>query len=110
MRNIEKIEDYNNYYRGVVERVNHHASEVDEVIKTLKMIVISKSDNIKVYEYLGEVKNTIWFSIENRKYVLTYSHKQKCILLLNMNLRGFIIARFSNNVSKDSVIEIFNNL
>jgi hypothetical protein len=110
MKNIEEIEDYNNYYKGVVERVNHHASEVDEVIKTLKMIVISKSDNIKVYEYLGEVKNTIWFSISDKKYVLTYSHKRKCILLLNMNLRGYIIARFSNNISSESVLEIFSKL
>lgn len=107
---IKNLDQFNEYYAGVVVRSKHHADEVDIVIKHLRDVLLSVNpEYMAIYHRNDDIKNVIWFKINGNMYVLSYRHT-KNISLINKNLKGMVICTFDNSDSFEDVKKVFDKL
>ena len=107
---IKNLDQFNDYYAGVVARSKHHADEVDIVIKHLRDVLLSVNpEYMVIYHRNDDIKNVIWFKINGNMYVLSYRHI-KNISLINKNLKGMVICTFDNSDSFEDVKKVFDKL
>lgn len=111
---IKNLDQFNEYYAGVVARSKHHADEVNIVIKHLRDVLLSVNPEYLAIYHRNDnsddkIKNVIWFKTNGNMYVLSYRHT-KNISLINKNLKGCIICTFDNSDSFDDVKKVFDML
>ena len=112
-KEITDIEILQKYLEGVMERSEHHANEVNEIVLALIGAVIWKKNNkpIKVKEYAGELANVIWWhSKDGNKYAFRYDHKNKKIELRRKTYTGEVEGTFDNNTQINEIITLFETL
>lgn len=108
---IDSIESYQQYFRGVFDRAEHHAEHVRGVALALAGAVILKSTGeITVRGYLGQPANVIWFLINDNRYAMNYDHDSGKIVLRGRTQSGETIAEFDNNSRYSDIIRTFNGL
>jgi len=110
---VNEIEDLKNYFFGVVNRSEHHAPNVNEVIYPLVGLVVLKMDehtNIQVRGSEGATGNILWFTINNQRYAFRYEHSDDSIELRKDSFKGDIVARIDNSTSINKLKSIFDNL
>ena len=107
---INSIEALQEYLRGVLDRANHDAGNVEGVALALLGAVIWRADGeISVREYAGRPANMIWFNVGDHRYVMTYNHNGQ-IELKDRTHTGNVIANFDNSSSYQDVIDTFSRL
>ncbi len=112
-KEITDIDILQQYLEGVMERSEHHADEVNEIILALIGAVIWKKNSrpIKVKEYAGELANVLWWhSKGGNKYAFRYNHEQKKIELRKDTFKGNLVMAFDNNTEIDEIINLFGTL
>ncbi len=112
-KEITDIDLLQKYLEGVMERSEHHANEVNEIVLALIGAVIWKknSKHIKVREHAGELANVLWwYSKDDRRYAFKYNHEQKKIELRKDTFRGDLVMAFDNNTKIDEIINLFGTL
>lgn len=108
---IDSIAILQDYLRGVRERAEHHAGDVEDVVLALLGAVIWKADGeITVREYTGSPANVIWFWVNDKKYAMAYNHATSQIELKDRTQSGTTIAVFDNNSTYQQIIAVFNSL
>lgn len=109
---VTDIDVLRNYLRDVMDRADHHAQDVNEVSLSIAGGVVWKKDNdpLEVMVRDGNMKNVIWFKVNQKRYALSYNHDTGEIELRKNSTHGQVIASFSNTMSNARVRQIFNGL
>lgn len=96
---VESVEPLRRYFRGVVNRSEHHGRGVDEVIFPLLGLVLVHMDDdseIAVRGNEGREGNILWFQVRGNRYAFRYEHADGTIELRSGKHTGDIVARYSN--------------
>lgn len=105
---ITTLDILNVYINGVMDRANHHAQNVDEIVLTLAGAVIWKiTQNIEVRTYNNETANILWLVVGENRYALTFNHAIQEIELRERTQNGGVIATFSNSTTAAQVKAVF---
>jgi hypothetical protein len=110
---MNSINNLQQYFNGVIERSEHHAPGVTEVIYPLLCLIISRFDptsNIEVKEYNGAPANMLWVHINGTRYAFRYDHKTSTIEIREGTSKGVIKHSINNTKSIKDLIQIFDAL
>lgn len=109
---VTDIDVLRDYLRGVVDRADHHAQNVNEIALAIAGGVIWRKDDdpLEVMVREGEMKNVIWFKVNGQRYALSYNHETQEIELRQGTTQGIVLGSFSNSISNDQVRQIFAGL
>lgn len=101
----------NEYINGVMNRADHHADNVNEIVLTLAGAVIWRAtQDVEVRTYNDETANILWMTIDNRRYTLAYNHNTGNIEVRERTQNGNVVASFNNSTSANDVKTIFARL
>lgn len=91
-----------------MDRANHHAYGVNEIVLALIGSVVWRSDgNFEVKEYAGAPANILWMDVNNKRYCFKYNHEEDKIECLEGGHKGAVIAPFDNHTSIADVKSFF---
>ena len=108
---VKDIKTLKEYFNGVMDRADHHANDVDEIVLALIGGVVWRSDgNFEVKEYAGAPANILWMDVNGRRYCFKYNHEEGRIECLEGGHKGSIIKSFDNNTSITEVKSFFAKL
>jgi Integron cassette protein VCH_CASS1 chain len=109
---VTDVDVLRDYLRGVMDRADHHAQNVNEVALAVAGGVIWRKDDdpLEVMVREGEMKNVLWFKVNGQRYVLSYNHGAAEIELRRGTTRGNEIASFSNAMPTSQVRAVFRGL
>ncbi len=108
---ITSLNILNEYINGVMNRADHHAHNVNEIVLSLAGAVIWKSTaDIEVKTYQGETANILWLTINSRRYALAFNHNTGRIEIRERTIRGQVLHELDNSTSNSELKRIFNSL
>lgn len=109
---VTDIDVLKNYLRGVMDRADHHAQNINEVALAVAGGVIWRKDDepLEVMVREGEMKNVLWFKVGGTRYALSYNHDTQEIELRQGTTQGNVIGSFSNATTNNQVRQIFSSL
>jgi hypothetical protein len=111
-RAITDIQVLREYINGVMERAEHHADEVSEVVLALVGAVVWRKDDndIKVLEHEGKMTNVLWVSIRDTRYAFSYNHDAGTVEMRARSTHGDVLHSFSNQTTNREIKEAFARL
>ena len=111
-QSVEEVAELQKYLQGVLNRADHHADNVNEVILTLTGAIIWRKDpeSIRVYTQKGKTGNVLWVHIGGKKYAFSYDHVNGTIEMRADGIQGSVVRTFSNADTAASVKQFFANL
>ncbi|MDR1127631.1 MAG: hypothetical protein LBL06_05840 [Treponema sp.] len=101
------------YFKGVVERANHHALNVLDIIYPLLGFIILYFDpdsDIEVREYNGGPANMLWIHINGKRYTFRYDHEKDNIEIRDNNAKGVVLHEIDNDTTIADLKMIFQSL
>jgi hypothetical protein len=110
---LVNVDDLQEHLFGVLQRSDHHAGDVNEVLLTLSGAILwrkSPQDPVKVNTKEGAGGNVIWFRVDGTRYALLYSHELRRIELTEGGRKGELIHTFTNETSTAEVVRVFASL
>ena len=109
---VTDIDVLRNYLRGVMDRADHHAQNVNDVSLSIAGGVVWRKDDdpLEVMTREGEMKNVLWFKVEQKRYALSYNHNTGKIELRQNTTQGSVVASFSNAMTNAEIRTIFSSL
>jgi hypothetical protein len=109
---IQDVDLLQNYIKGVMERADHHAGKVKEIVLALAGAIVWKKDPapIEVHTKDGEMKNVLWVRINGGRYAFSYNHEASTIEMRQGTTQGQVVASFSNTTPAATVFSIFAGL
>jgi len=102
----------NVYMAGVLAKANHHARNVVDVIKLLRLVVAGYASDMDVsLRASGKLGSTSWFvaRASGRRYYLRYNYAGH-IDLCRDGKGGAVIATFSNQSTASELTGVFDTL
>ena|SRR3982751_1290413 len=112
-RDIGDVATLQQYLRGVLERAEHHAKDVDEIALAVLGAVLWRNDKLEleVKEYNGETANVLWVNISGNRYALSYRHGPPgAIEVRERSVRGNVLKAFTNTTPIADVKRFFGAL
>lgn len=101
----------NEYINGVMNRADHHAQNVNEIVLTLAGAVIWRAtQDVEVRTYNDETANILWLTVNDHRYVLAYNHQTGNIEVRDRNQNGIVLATFNNTSTAADVKRVFSTL
>ena len=110
---VNDVEALKEYFSGVVERSEHHAQNVNEVIYSLLgLIILSMDENsdIQVRGSEGPTGNMLWFTVNGTRYAFRYEHSDGTIEIRKNSYKGPSVAKISNATTTANLKSIFASL
>ncbi len=108
---IDKIEALNEYFNGVMNRSDHHADTVNEIVLALIGGVIWRAEgHFEVKQYGGAPANILWMTVNDVRYCFKFNHETGKIESLKGGHNGTLIAEFDNNTPISDVKKFFSKL
>jgi hypothetical protein len=108
---IESIEILQEYLKGVLDRANHHAQNVNSIALAIAGGIIWRSTNrIKVLSREGDMKNVLWLEVNQIKLCFVYDHLGGNIDIRETSIQGKTIKSFNNNTPLDEVKTFFESI
>jgi len=108
---IESIEILQEYLKGVLNRANHHAQNVNSIALAIAGGIIWRSTNrIKVLSREGDMKNVLWLEVNQIKLCFVYDHLGGNIDIRETSIQGKTIKSFNNNTPLDEVKTFFESI
>ncbi len=108
---VTNVDILQQYIRGVMERAEHHANNVDEICLAIAGAVVWRKDGeIEVMAREGDMKNVLWFRANGPRYALSYNHDQHSIEVRERNTQGDVLASFTNATPVRAVKQFFAGL
>ena len=96
-KTVTDVDVLQDYIRGVMDRAEHHADNVDEITLAIAGAVIWRKDgDIQVYEREGQMANALWVDINGQRYALSYNHDARKIEIRRDSMRGDVRRFFSS--------------
>ena len=111
-RQVADLDVLRMYLKGVIDRAEHHADNVDQICLALAGAIIWRKDddNILVFTREGEMKNTLWVHINKKKYAFSYNHENHTIEIREESTQGRTLFSCSNATPISDVKTFFGNL
>jgi len=110
MLNINSLQNFQEYAKGVLRRALCHAPNVTDLILPLAGAVLIHGKDINVREYNGKPANMMWFTKGNKRYCFHYDHAQGKIKLFDRSFKGTLIVELDNTTTEKEIIELFAKL
>lgn len=109
---LTEIDALREYLSGILNRADHHAQNVNEVSLSIAGGVVWRKDDdpLKVMTRDGKMTNVLWFTVNQKRYALSYNHDTAEIELRANSLQGQIVASFSNAMTNAQVRAVFCEL
>ncbi|MCY3839047.1 MAG: hypothetical protein OXH09_10455 [Gammaproteobacteria bacterium] len=109
---VTDIDRLRDYLKGVLDRADHHAQGVNEVVLAVAGGVVWRKDDgpLEVRTRKGEMGNVLWFTVDGERYALSYNHKKGEIELKAGSTHGKVAASFSNTSCSADVRAVFDGL
>jgi hypothetical protein len=108
---VATVDVLQQYASAVIERADHHARTVDAIcLAILGAIVWRKDGDVEVLVRNGDMKNALWFSVNGRRYAVSYNHANRCIDVRDGTNRGTTLRSFTNADSVSAVMQFFGSL
>ncbi|MFL5898625.1 MAG: hypothetical protein ACJ76D_09215 [Solirubrobacterales bacterium] len=110
---VASVDVLQQYIRGVMQRAEHHANNVDEIALALALagaVVWRKDGEIEVMAREGDMKNVLWVCVNGRRYALSYNHDHGSIEVRERNTQGNVLASFTNANTVHEVKQFFAGL
>ncbi len=110
---LTTIEDLQGYLAGVVERADHHAGEVGEIVFAVAGAIVLFKDpdtEIKVMVKHGETKNVLWVYIGGSRYAFSYNHIDRQVEVREGSVQGPTLVAITNATPIREVIALFSRL
>lgn len=112
-RNIDNMDTLQKYTKGILEKTEHHAQNVSEIIFPLIGLIVAFKDNdedLKVMTQDEEMKNVLWARIRGNRYAFSYNHESQSIEMREGSTQGRTINSFKNGNPLGSIIDFFRKL
>ena len=110
-KTVTDVDVLQDYIRGVMDRAEHHADNVDEIMFAIAGAVIwRKNGDIQVYERDGRMTNALWVDINGQRYALSYNHDARKIEIRKDSMRGDVLGSFDNSNTTGDVRRFFSPL
>lgn len=110
MLNINSLQDFQNYGKGVLKRALCHAPNVTDLILPLAGAVLIHGKDINVREYNGKPANMMWFTKGTKRYCFHYDHEHGKIKLFDRSFKGALITELDNKTTNQDIIDLFEKL
>ena len=70
---VTDIDVLGDYLRGVMDRAEHHAEDVNEISLAIAGGVVWRKDDepLEVMTREGEMKNVLWFKVNGNRYQIS---------------------------------------
>ena len=110
---VTDITELQSYMRGVMDRADHHASDVNDIALALVGAIVWKKDGgepIKVMSQDGETKNVLWVQIGGHRYAFSYNHERGQIEMRRESIRGDVLHGFTNAMPLSALKHVFESL
>ena len=108
---ISTVNILQEYLIGVLERADHHASNVNEVALAIVGGIIWKtSKDFKVMTRNGEMKNVLWLQTKDKMLCFVYNHNTGDIDIRENGIQGTTLISFNNSNSIKDVKNFFKTL
>ena len=109
---VTDVDVLRDYLRGVVDRADHHAQNVNRIVLAIAGAVIWRKDAaaMEVLARDGDMKNVLWLKISGQRYALSYNHEQGLIEIRQNSTQGNVVGSFSNATTNEEVYRIFRSL
>lgn len=108
---IDQIGVLKKYFNGVMNRADHHADKVNEIVLALIGGVIWRAEgNFEVKQYSGSPANILWMIVGNTRYCFKFNHETEKIECHKDGHNGDLIEEFDNNVPISKVKSFFASL
>jgi len=111
-REVRDLNVLKEYVTAVIERADHHATAVNEIVLALVGGIVWRkdADPIDVHTKEGEMKNVMWVKIGGERYAFSYNHEMGNIEIRKGSIQGEVLHSFSNHTSVYEVKEVFEKL
>ena len=111
-KKITEIDEFQKYLKGVLNRANHHAQDVDKIILSLAGAIVWAKDSVPIEVLVqgGKTGNVLWIYIHNIKYAFSYNHESNEIEMRKDSTQGKTIFTFSNKTEVSDIVNFFNSL
>lgn len=103
------VDHLQRYFTQVVERAEHHAEDVSEVLPMLAGVLIMCKDpgtNLEAHNYRGVAANALHVTIGGQRFALSYDHDQHAIAVKEGSFRGPLLAMFDNSTSLEGIYRV----
>jgi hypothetical protein len=111
-KQVKDLDVLRKYLEGVLERADHHAKSVEEIVLAIAGAVVWRKgvEPLEVMEREGDMKNVMWVRISGTRYALSYNHLDGAIELRENSTRGDVLGSFTNATPASEVLSFFKNL
>ena len=108
---IGDIKTLKEYFDGVMDRANHHAYDVNEIVLALIGGVIWRAEgDFWVREYDGAPANILWMEVNGKRYCFKFNHITGKIDCHENVHDGPVIKSFDNSTGIAEVKRFFVGL
>lgn len=108
---IDQIGVLKEYFNGVMNRADHHADDVNEVVLALIGGVIWRAEgNFEVKQYGGAPANILWMIVDDTRYCFRFNHETGKIECRKGGHNGDLIEEFDNYMPIAKVKAFFAGL
>ena len=108
---LDQIGTLKEYFNGVMNRADHHADAVNEIVLALIGGVIWRAEgNFDVKQYAGEPANILWMHVDTTRYCFKFNHDIGKIECRKGGHGGELIEVFDNNTPLAEVKDFFAKL
>ena len=109
---ITEVQQLREYLRGVMDRAEHHAGNVDEIALAIAGAVIWRMDDepLEAFTREGQTKNVLWARVDSRRLAFSYNHEKETIEVREGTTHGRVLRSFSNDNSAGDVARFFRGL
>lgn len=104
------ITSLQSYLMGVMDRADHHAHKVNEIVLALiGGVVWISTNNIKVRESKGVTANVLWFEVNGKTYCFSFNHDTGDIDVKENSIKGTVLRSFNNSTHISDVKLFFES-
>ena len=108
---IDKVHTLREYFCGVMDRADHHADNVNEIVLALIGGVIWRAeDSFEVKQYNDAPANILWMNVDGKRYCFKFNHDTGKIECLKGGHNGVLIKEFDNSTPVSFVKDFFAQL
>ena len=109
---VEDIKTLRLYLSGVLDRADHHAHDVNEIVLAVAGGIIWKATgDICVRQQEGEMKNVLWLRVDQeRTLCFAYNHNSGNIEVRDGTVQGEVIIEFNNSTPLSDIKNFFKDV
>lgn len=105
---IDKVNSLKEYFNGVMNRADHHADNVNEIVLALIGGVIWRAeDNFEVRQYDNAPANILWMHVGEKRFCFMFNHHTGKIECREGGHNGSVVEEFENSTPISKVKSFF---